>query len=138
MIYLDSSAIVKLIAPEDETLALNTWLRAQAGEDLVTSKLAEVEVPRALRRNRPAVLGAAAGVLKRLYRFDINDAVCATAGAYLDPTLRSLDAIHIATADNLVAAGKAMTAFITYDKRLAAAAAEAGHAVVAPRSSTPS
>lgn len=135
MIYLDSSAIVKLIAPEDESAMLDDWLRSRSDNDLVTSKLAEVEVPRALRRSQPRVLGAAAGVLRRLYRVEINDVVRATAAAYMDPVLRSLDAIHLATADALAASGKRIAAFVTYDKRLAAAAADAGHEVRAPGTS---
>ena len=100
--------------------------------DLVTSKLAEVEVPRALRRNRPGVLGAVAGVLSRLYRVEINDPVRATAAAYVDRSLRSLDAIHLATAETVAASGKPVSAFVTYDKRLAAAAEDVGMTVVAP------
>ena len=134
MIYLDSCAIVKMVAAEHESPALREWLGQRSETGLVTSKLAEVEVPRALRRSRPAALGAMAGILTVLYRVEINDALRATAGAYLDPNLRSLDAIHLATADQLVASGKRLTAFVTYDKRLGAAAAEAGHTVVAPGS----
>jgi uncharacterized protein len=131
VIYLDSSAIVKLIALEPETAFLNNWLRQQATE-LFTSKLSEVEVPRALRRNHPGILGTASDVLRRLYRVEINDVVRATAAAYLDPHLRSLDALHLATADSIVKAGKTVSSFVTYDKRLAAAATDAGLTVVAP------
>ena len=94
--------------------------------------LAEVEVPRALRRSAPRHLGAVIGILTRIDRFEVDAPVRATAAAYIDPALRSPDAIHLATADNLVASGKTLTAFVTYDKRLAAVAAEAGHTVVAP------
>ncbi|TCO65327.1 type II toxin-antitoxin system VapC family toxin [Actinocrispum wychmicini] len=132
MIYLDSCAIVKLVAEEDETAALVGWLREHQDEPLVTSVLAEVEVPRALRRGVPRVLGAVTSTLSRLDRMEIDGPVRATAAAYLEPNLRSLDAIHLATADNLVASGKTVTAFVTYDKRLATAAADAGHTVVAP------
>lgn len=132
MIYLDSNAIIKLVAPEPETAELNRWLREQPGAEMFTSKLSEVEVPRALRRNYPGVLGAVSGVLRRLYRIEINDVVRANAAAYLEPNLRSLDAIHLATADVIVKAGKTVSAFVTYDKRLAQAAVEVGLTVVAP------
>lgn len=132
MIYLDSCALVKMVAREPESDSLGEWLRSRESDGLATSKLAEVELPRALRRNHPGVLGAVAGVLGRLFQVDINDAVRATAGAYVEPSLRSLDAIHLATAENLVASGKTLTAFVTYDKRLAAVAADAGLTVVAP------
>jgi hypothetical protein len=124
---------VKLVRVEAESAALVAWLNARREEPLVASALVEVEVPRALRRSQPGVLGAVAGVLARLHRIEINAAVRATAGAYTEPTLRSLDAIHLATADLLVASGKPLRAFVTYDKRLAAAAGEAALPVAAPR-----
>lgn len=68
------------------------------------------------------MLGEVAAVLGRPHRVEINAAVRATAGAYLDVRLRSLDAIHLATAELLIASGKQITAFVTYDKRLAEAA----------------
>lgn len=135
MIYLDSNALVKLIREEDETPELLSWLNQHANEQLVSSALVEVEVPRALRRNQPAVLGMVAATLRRVARIDINAEVRATAGAYVDPHLRSLDAIHLATAESLVTVGKEITAFVTYDKRLAAAASEVGLTVTAPGAS---
>lgn len=132
MIYLDTAALVKLVRVEAESAALVEWLNARQQEPLVASALVEVEVPRALRRSQPGVLGAVAGVLARLHRVEINAAVRAAAGAYVEPTLRSLDAIHLATAEYLVASGKQLRAFITYDKRLAAAGAELALPVAAP------
>lgn len=132
MIYLDSCAIVKLVVREDESPALNAWLALRQDIKVMTSKLAEVEVQRAVRRSEPGVLGAVSVVLRYLNRVEINDVVRATAAAYMDPGLRTLDAIHLATAESMVASGKTMTAFVTYDKRLARAAAEAGLRVVAP------
>ncbi len=107
-------------------------LNNAADQSLVSSALIEVELPRALRRSSPGVLDAVAGVLARLCRVDINAAVRATAAAYADPMLRSLDAIHLATADVLFASDKKITAFVTYDKRLAAAAVALGLPVTAP------
>ena len=132
MIYLDTAALVKLVRPEAESRALVDWLRSQPAERVVTSALVEVELPRALRRSTPGVLGGIAAVLARLYRVDINAAVRATAGAYPEPGLRSLDAIHLATAEFLVASGQPISAFVTYDKRLAEVAERAGLDVVAP------
>ncbi|HEU5469589.1 MAG TPA: type II toxin-antitoxin system VapC family toxin [Actinophytocola sp.] len=131
MIYLDSCAIVKLIAPETETPALVGWLDDHPGER-VTSALSEIEVPRALRRAAPRRLGIMSGVLSRMARFEVDAPVRATAAAYMDSTLRSLDAIHLATAENLTASGMRISAFVTYDKRLGTAAAESGLTVVAP------
>jgi predicted nucleic acid-binding protein len=132
VIYLDSAAVVKLVRIEAESTALITWLNAQPSLPLVTSTLVEIEVPRALRRSQPGVLGGVAAVLARLHRVEINAAVRAIAGAYPDPMLRSLDAIHLATADLLAASGKAIAAFVTYDKRLAETARQASLPVVMP------
>ena len=131
MIYLDSSAVVKLIRPEAESAALAAWLNARRDAP-VTSTLAEVEVPRALLRAAPAQLAAMPGVLARIGRVEMDAAVRATAGAYRDPALRSLDAIHLATAELLVAAGKRVAAFVTYDVRQEEAAAAAGLSTAAP------
>jgi predicted nucleic acid-binding protein len=132
VIYLDSAALVKLVREEDETRALVSWLNERAGQRLVASALVDVEVPRALRRSQPGVLGAVAATLARIDRIELDAAVRATAAAYVDPLLRSLDAIHLATADQLVASGKDVSAFVTYDKRLAEAARACSFSVVAP------
>lgn len=132
MIYLDSAALVKLIQEEGETRALVAWLNERAGQRLVASVLVDVEVPRALRRSEPGVLGAVAATLARIDRIEVDASIRATAAAYVDPLLRSLDAIHLATADQLVASGKDVSAFVTYDKRLAEAARACSLPVVAP------
>lgn len=132
MIYLDTAALVKLVRVEAESAALVAWLADRPDHSLVCSTLVEVELPRALRRSQPAALGSVAGVLARLHRVEINAAVRATAGAYLDPLLRSLDAIHLATAEFLLSSGEVEGAFVTYDKRLAEAASKAGLSVAAP------
>ena len=132
MIYLDTAALIKLVRAEAESAALTNWLNNRQTEPLVASALVEVELPRALRRSQPGALGAVAGVLARLHRIEITAAIRATAGAYPEPTLRLLDAIHLATAELLVASGKPLRAFVTYDKRLAAVAAAAGLPVTAP------
>ena len=71
MIYLDSAALVKLVREEDETRALVTWLNERAGQRLVASVLVDVEVPRALRRSQPGVLGASA-TLARIDRIELQ------------------------------------------------------------------
>lgn len=132
MIYLDSAAVIKLIRPELETGALVQWLGAHGSDGLVTSTLTEIEVPRALRRADPRRLTAVPTVLARLNRIEMDAPVRATAAEYADPLLRSLDAIHLASAQSLVLEGVHLTAFVTYDKRLLAAAEGIGLAVAAP------
>ena len=97
MIYLDSSAVVKMIRPEAESRDLVEWLNRR-NEPAVTSVLAEVEVPRALRRSGPVYLAAMPGVLASISRVEMDASVRATAGAYVTDALRSLDAVHVATA----------------------------------------
>jgi uncharacterized protein len=131
VIYLDSSAVVKMIRPEAESRDLVEWLNRR-NEIAVTSVLAEVEVSRALRRSGPAHLAAMPAVLARISRVEMDAAVRATAGAYVTDALRSPDAVHLATAEVLVAAGKAVRAFVTYDVRQAAAVRDLGIRVEMP------
>jgi hypothetical protein len=131
VIYLDSSAVVKMIRPEVESRDLVEWVNDR-NEATVTSVLSEVEVPRALRRSGPVYLAAMPGVLASISRVEMDASVRATAAAYVTDTLRSLDAIHLATAEVLVASGKTVSAFVTYDRRQAAAASAAGIEVRTP------
>ncbi|MEV6266450.1 type II toxin-antitoxin system VapC family toxin [Kribbella sp. NPDC051936] len=132
MIFLDSAAIVKMVRQEKESRALETWLATHADKELVASALVLTEVPRALRRSDPGRLAAVPTILTRIDRVPVDDTVLATAAAYTDPMLRTLDAIHLASAQTLVLEGLALTAFVTYDKRLLAAAVEVGLATAAP------
>ena len=129
MIYLDSAALVKLVRVEAATTELVEWLNARSGQPLVSSALAEVEVPRALRRVAPEALTAVPATLSRLYRLEIDASVRAAAAALTNPDLRSLDAIHLATALEM---GPDIDAFVTYDARLFRAAEEAGLPVARP------
>lgn len=118
MIYLDSSALVKLVRPEAESEALRAFLAAR-GQRLVASVLVAVEVRRAVRRDNIARLPLADVQLERVGMIDLTAAVIDNAGRLPDPSLRSLDAIHVATAMLL---GAELDTMITYDKRMLAAA----------------
>ncbi len=132
MIYLDTSALVKLIRVERESADLADWLDERADMPWVTSTLAGVELPRALiRAGQLDGIAAVPAVLARLDRFEIDPVVRTTAAAYQDPLLRSLDAIHLATA-SVAASAAALAAFVTYDGRLADAAGALGLPTVAP------
>ncbi|MGH3752623.1 MAG: type II toxin-antitoxin system VapC family toxin [Pseudonocardiaceae bacterium] len=130
MIYLDTAALVKLIRREPESDALADWLDARAPTTLVTSALAEVELPRALRRTEPELVAAAPAVLERTARYEIDELVRMTAAGYASPDLRSLDAIHLATAHAVF--GGQLTSFVSYDKRLLGAAEALGLPVASP------
>ncbi len=129
MLYLDSSAIVKLVAPEPETAGLVETLRSDP--EAVSSALARIEVVRAVRR---AGAGSdrerrAEAVLDRIALVPIDEGILHRA-AHLGPVgLRTLDAIHLATALFL---GSDIAGMITYDARLAEAAVGEGVAVVVP------
>ena len=93
----------------------------------------EVELVRALRRNDPSALTDVPRVLSLIYRVEVSDVVRATAASYADPMLRSLDAIHLASAQTVASqAHGVIDAFIAYDKRLAAAAGRLGMNVLSP------
>jgi predicted nucleic acid-binding protein len=130
MLYLDTAALVKLVRPEPESEALADWLDARSPAPWVSSVLVEVELPRALRRNEPALLGGVPAVIARLARYEIDEVVRATAAAYPDPNLRSLDAIHLATASAVF--GTRLDAFVTYDQRLLEAAQRMGLPIASP------
>jgi predicted nucleic acid-binding protein len=131
MIYLDTSALVKPIRLELESDDLGDWLDERTEIRWITSVLAEVELPRAIRAVAPEGLSAVPSVLARLDRFEIDSVIRSTAAAYLDPALRSLDAIHLATAQT-AASTAPLTALVTYDSRLSEAADALGMTIVAP------
>ena len=130
MIYLDTAALVKLARREESSDELADWLDEQDDHLLVSSALAEVELPRALRRSEPTLLTAAPVVLSRIGVCDVDAAVRSAAAAYDDPSLRPLDAIHLATAELVI--GDDLSAFVTYDRRLLGAAAAIGLPIASP------
>ena len=127
-LYLDSSALIKLVFEERETPALEAFLVDRPLR--VSSSLARVEVIRAVRSVSDALASRHAGeVLAAIELIAPNAAVFAGA-ADVDPlSLRALDAIHLATA---VALLPDLDGMVVYDRRLAEAAREAGLTVWAP------
>jgi predicted nucleic acid-binding protein len=125
--YLDSSAIVKLAVAEPESAALRRYLRRR--RPLVSSALARAEVARALLPLGEQAARRGQEVLARLELIRVSDRILAAAGALLPAELRTLDAIHLATAQQL---GSDLARLVTYDERLRAAAQGAGCPVSAP------
>lgn len=124
--YLDASALVKLAVVEKETSALEQY--AIACDGLLMSRLGEAELRRAARRVL-AQDSLMAGALDAVYLYDVTRAILDLAGQLQPPDLRTGDAIHLATALTLKMHG---LDFVTYDPRLARAAAANGLTVVSP------
>ena len=120
-VYLDASALLKLIVPERESGALAAEL--EQWPDRVSAAIVRVEVLRALRRDgrSKAVHQTAEAVLDGLVLIRIDEPVLLRAAGFKNPRLRALDAIHLAAA---LAIGDDPEAFITYDAKLARAAVE--------------
>jgi hypothetical protein len=129
MIYLDSAAVVKLAHAEPQSQALRDWLDDRAGTGWISSVLVEVESFRALARHAPDAVPRLQRVLDLIELVGLDPRVRIRAQAARPVTVRSLDAIHLATA---LHAGDRLTSFVTYDRRLSDAAAEAGLPVGAP------
>ncbi len=129
MLYLDTSALIKLIRREPESDALADWLDTRTAP-WVSSTLIEVELPRALRRVDSSLLSEVPAIVARVSRYEVDELVRAAAAAYQDTALRSLDAIHLATGEAVF--GAMLTAFVTYDDRLFATAEAVGLMVAAP------
>jgi predicted nucleic acid-binding protein len=125
--YVDSSAIVKLAVAEPESTALRRYLSRR--QPLVSSALARTEVARALMPSGPEAVARGEQALRRIQLLRINDRVLAEAGRIEPAELRSLDAIHLASARHL---GSPVKQIVTYDERMAGAARANGWSVAAP------
>ena len=127
LLYVDSSAIVKLVVPEPETKALRDLLRSWP--ERVSSVVALIEVERVARRIGGGTIRRARTVLSRIALVELDDEVVGIAAALEPPALRTLDAIHLGTALSL---RSDLGAVCAYDARLSAAAASKSLEVLAP------
>lgn len=124
--YADTSAVVKLVEPEAETPALQRWLRDRRW---VVSDLHRTELRRAAARVRPAALRRAERLLDELDTVTLTGGEYDLAGRLPPPSLRSLDALHLAAARAL---GPDLAGVVAYDGRLLDAATGLGIPVVSP------
>jgi uncharacterized protein len=129
LIYLDSSALVKLAVTEPETAALTEWLAASPNLVRVSSSIIRVEVPRAVWRADPGSLPQSYTLVRRTREIVMSDTVLNRAAGMRPVIMRSLDAIHLASALTI---RRDLTVFVSYDKRLLTAATEAGLPVASP------
>lgn len=125
--YLDSSAIVKLAVAEPESGALRRFLRRR--KPYVASALARAEVGRALLPFGQVALRRGDAVLARIDLVRVSDTLLRAAGILLPDDIRTLDAIHLATAQHL---GHDLARIVTYDERMQRAARQLGLDVAAP------
>jgi uncharacterized protein len=126
-VYLDSSALVKLVVREPESAALGRYLRRRPRR--LSCALVRVEVVRAVRPQGRAALTRARRVLERLNLLRLDDPLLDAAAQLDGPGLRSLDAIHLAAAQAL---GAELESVVTYDVRMAGAATGLGLGVASP------
>jgi len=125
--YLDSSVIVKLVQAAPESAALRRYIRRHRIR--VSSALARTEVSRALLPYGPEAVRRGRQVLSAIELVRVDDRVLNLAGELQLPALRSLDAIHLATARVL---GGSLGRIVTYDERMQAAARTLGFRIAAP------
>lgn len=129
LLYLDSSAIVKLVVGEPETEALVALL--SDWPERITSVVSRVEVMRAARRAGAGgeTLLRAGEVLARIGQVHMDAAVLDIAARLEPASVGTLEAIHIATA---LSVGEDLGALVTYDERMAAASKAAGIEMLSP------
>src|SRR6266436_1033817 len=120
MIYLDTSAAAKLVKAEHGSAAFAVFITARIGEPLVSSALIYPELLRAVARADPDLAPRATALLGRIMTVPMATDIVLDSATVGNPYLRTLDAIHLATALTIAAE---VSSFVTYDKRLAEAAA---------------
>lgn len=126
MLFLDTSALVKLLVPEAETPALRR--RLSETSELVACGLVRTELRRAAARRAAALVPSVDALLARLDLVPVDDALLDTAGTLGPATLRSLDAVHLAAAVRVAP----VQAVVSYDERMVEAAVALGLPVEAP------
>ena len=129
-IYLDTSALVKLVVAEGESQALKHFLGAHADDSLFSAALARTELIRAVAPSGAQAIADARDLLNRLDTVMLTRQLLDDAGTLLPLRLRSLDAIHLAAAQR---AGDSLRVVITYDARMLSAATDLGISTASPR-----
>jgi predicted nucleic acid-binding protein len=129
MIYFDTSALARLVFEETESAALVEWLSARADVPKISSDLATVELLRTSRRVDAESLDGANLLLGGIDLLPVDRAIVEKASTLVPTELRSLDAIHLASA---LSVKTSLTALVAYDVRLCSAATRAGIQVVSP------
>jgi uncharacterized protein len=129
LFYADTSAVIKLLVEETHSKAFAAFYDAHPDAEWVSSTLLKIEVTRAVTRVRPALLPDARDLLLAFSCIAMDEDIVQGAMNEPDRGLRSLDAVHLATARVL---GPDLDAVVSYDDRLVRAANEAGLATLSP------
>jgi uncharacterized protein len=129
VIYLDSSALVKLALAEPESGPLARWLAERGEEPLVSSTLHRAEVPRAVWLAEPGALPRSYRVIRRIGKVTLTPEVLEISTTVPPRSLSTAHAVHLASA---IALKRDLTAFVAYDEHLLAAAKAAGLPVASP------
>jgi hypothetical protein len=128
--YVDTSAAITLLVEETHSKAFGAFYDDRADAEWVSSALLRIELVRAVARAKPVLLPDARDLLLAFSYIAIDDEIVEAAMNEPDRSLRSLDAIHLATARLL---GPDLDAIVTYDDRLATAATDAGLITASPQ-----
>ncbi|MCL2781441.1 MAG: type II toxin-antitoxin system VapC family toxin [Actinomycetia bacterium] len=128
IIYFDTSALAKLIVIEKETAALRAWIGSRPNHAGVTNSVGAVELQRFAARVSHPAMAAATQLLARLDQLELTPLAISRAAQLPPPEVRTLDALHIASASELAD----LEALVTYDERMRAAAIGCGLPVANP------
>jgi predicted nucleic acid-binding protein len=127
-IYLDTSALAKLVVTEAESGALRAWLSGQRGTPLTTNSIGAVELQRLAARVSRQATSAAVLLLARIDLLSLTPGALAAAAQLPPPEVRTLDALHLASAAEL----SDLHVLVTYDRRMRTAALDYGLSVQSP------
>lgn len=128
--YVDTSAAIKLLFVESHSKSFAEFYDENLSASWVSSALLRVELLRAVHRALPTAVPDAQQLFLALDFIGIHDDIIDAATDEPDRMLRSLDAIHLATARTL---GSDLDGMVTYDDRIAVAASAAGMTIISPR-----
>jgi predicted nucleic acid-binding protein len=129
VIYLDTSAIVKVVVTEPESVALVDWLNDHGDVPWAPSVIGHIEVMRAAKRVGPATTAAAGRLLESVDTLVLTDAIVTVAKSIGPPELCTFDAVHLATA---LEYRRYLDAVCVYDRRLVEASKAQQLPVVTP------
>jgi predicted nucleic acid-binding protein len=128
LVYADTSAFLKLVVTEDHTDALREWATDNEVA-FVSSDLLRTEALRAVRHQDAQVRTAVRDELAVVRCLRVSRAICDIAAELHPSVMRTLDAVHVATA---LSVAPDVDTLVTYDRRMAEASRAAGLTSLSP------